>query len=153
MKLNIIIPTRNPKRNQCNFLHILKSNLPLNKLIIINDSTNENPILKKEIKEVSDKIIIIDNIFLNRAKIPLTLGPKSWNLGMARNIGMLISLFYSDKDTKTCFFDDDVFLKKINVVNLKKIFNKEKINLERTLKYAMLYGNKKLIAILKTTLS
>ena len=32
-------------------------------------------------------------------------------------------------------------------------FNKEKINLERTLKYAMLYGNKKLIAILKTTLS
>ena len=122
MKLNIIIPTRNPKLDKFNLLSIISQDIPVNKIIIINDSTNKklDLYLKKIISKNLRKIILVDNKFLTKSNIPLKLGTPKWNLGVARNVGILISLSYSNLNTKTLFIDDDIFFKEIS----RKDFNK-----------------------------
>ncbi len=111
MKFNIVIPTRNPEKGNNNFEFILNSNIPLNKLIIIDDSTinASSTMLKKLALNHKERIVLLSKSNIKKTKIPLKLGVSKWNLGNARSLGMLASLAYSEGSNATIFFDDDIY--------------------------------------------
>ncbi|MFH1365378.1 MAG: glycosyltransferase family A protein [archaeon] len=129
-KLNIIIPTRNPKNIERTLNKLFLSKLQINKIIIIDDSTSskENKKLKKSSLKYK-KLILVNKDLIKRIKIPTILGLRSWNLGNAKNIGALFSLAIS-KDSLCMFLDDDILLEE----SKKNIFFKKEIKKKRLIK-------------------
>ncbi|PIN81303.1 hypothetical protein COV11_02240 [Candidatus Woesearchaeota archaeon CG10_big_fil_rev_8_21_14_0_10_30_7] len=135
MKFNIVIPTRNPKKGSNNFEFILNSNIALNKLIIIDDSTNKSS--SKMLEELSlkykPKIILLNKNILKKINVPFKLGSYNWNLGNARSLGMMTSLAYSECSEATIFFDDDIYPTKQTIKIEKNCMRKHylgKINIQ-----------------------
>ncbi|HII16251.1 MAG TPA: glycosyltransferase family 2 protein [Nanoarchaeota archaeon] len=119
MRLNIIIPTRNGAPKLAALLKSLKKiEQDINVIIVVDDSTKkmQNRAIKKLCRKFG-KIVLVDNEKLNLLNFPkkssiLRLGTNKWNLGNARNIGILYSLAFSDTNAYTVFLDDDMVVLK-----------------------------------------
>ncbi len=117
MKINIIIPTRNPSESLFElFNSFIKMGDIIGRVFLINDSPQvESKIIDKLISKFSSnyRIVVVDKKVVESLNIPLKLGPSYWNLGGARNVGLFFSLAFSDKSTFSCFFDDDIIIESV----------------------------------------
>jgi len=123
MKFNIIIPTRN-LQNVSLIRKILLSGIPLNKMIIIDDSTKENSrkIIEKIKDNYKDKIILVKKSLIKNKMEPFKLGTPFWNLGNTRNLGIFTSMAYGKNCSATIFLDDDIEIKKYPLEKIETIY-------------------------------